>query len=149
MSKITDWYLDFSTKFYIKLKKHHFFFQNLFSKLHLRSTGLDTVDAKVRRIPHFGQNVIMTFMILASRHHSVFRRPSCLILLRLSRFFTKPSMCHGFALLFLPPNRLFCRVFCRDFCRLFCRLFLSGFLLGLCGVFCRVLKVTVYLRGCL
>ena len=29
----------------------------------------------------------MTFMILASRHHSMFRRPSCLILLRLSRFF--------------------------------------------------------------
>ena len=26
-------------------------------------------------------------MILASRHHSMFRRPSCLILLRLSRFF--------------------------------------------------------------
>ena len=29
----------------------------------------------------------MTLMILASRHHSMVRRPSCLILLRLSRFF--------------------------------------------------------------
>ena len=99
----------------------------------------------------FGQNVIMTFMILASRHHSVFRRPSCLILLRLSLFFTKPSKCHGFPLLFLPPNRLFCRVFCglfcRDFCRVFCRLFLSGFLLGLCGVFCRFLRLPCSFGG--
>ena len=30
---------------------------------------------------------MMTFMILASRHHSMLRRPSCLILLRLSRLF--------------------------------------------------------------